>query len=1062
MGIECMKSPYKEDSDGIPKVPPGFMSLTSFNLKRVHDDVSCTANAFSSDVQQDRADVDCSIGDDVKLTRPLRQRPWVNYSQFDNSSDESDLELFDEDIPPPRCLPKGVTRGCAECSTCQKVTAGWRPEEACRPDLMDSPVFFPTEEEFKDTLKYIASIRQKAEPYGICRIVPPSSWKPPCPLMENETWEKAKFSTRIQQINKLQNRCSVKKMSLRHHLMQRKRRRLIKAGMRCGYNGNGDGVMETNELNCSDRFGFEAGPDFTLESFQKYANDFKKQYFRTKDLETESTSCLAEPPKQVEPSVVDIEGEYWRIVEKPTEEIEVLYGADLETGVFGSGFPKVNSMSSDVDEQYVKSGWNLNNFPRLPGSVLSFENAEISGVLIPWLYVGMCFSSFCWHVEDHHLYSLNYMHWGAPKIWYGVPGRAALKLEVAMKKYLPDLFEEQPDLLHKLVTQLSPSILKSEGVPIFRCVQHAGEFVLTFPRAYHAGFNSGFNCAEAVNVAPVDWLPHGQNAVELYREQARKISISHDKLLLGAAREAIRAQWEILFPGKKTFNNILWKGVCGPDGILAIALKARVEMERVRREYLCGSSQSLKMDPCFDETNEQECFVCLYDLYLSAATCRCSPDKFACLLHAKQLCRCAWSERQFLFRYEMEELHMLVDALGGKSSSIYRWGNLYLGLSLSSYVSSDKPKLPEASRRLFTVGTPEKKGEPLNRSISTTGTAGSPALTQENKVSELHLASPGIANRQVSQAGTSNTNEFKSDEKNRQDSASAKCLNNLDTVTPKPMTPGGNSKEIIVIDDESDEKEGISLINVQSIVKKENPSGSVQAKDEDKGIDKPSMPIGSQASSHSSVYRSVDMSFEKSVQEFSAVGGSGECSSSSDRKHSHNIQPQDIVISKGQESTVKLMDKGQPFMVSSPTMPNSFDRASRPKGPRMAKVIRRFNCIVEPLEYGVVLSGKLWCSNQAIYPKGFRSRVRYLSFMDPTQMCYYISEILDAGLHGPLFMVKLEQCPSEVFINVSPFKCWDMVRERVNLEIQRQHSLGKVNLPSLQPLDLLMALRCLG
>lgn len=69
----------------------------------------------------------------------------------------------------------------------------------------------------------------------------------------------------------------------------------------------------------------------------------------------------------------------------------------METGVFGSGFPKQShEVDSAVDEKYVSSGWNLNNFPRLPGSVLSYESSDISGVLVPWLYVGMCFSSFCW------------------------------------------------------------------------------------------------------------------------------------------------------------------------------------------------------------------------------------------------------------------------------------------------------------------------------------------------------------------------------------------------------------------------------------------------------------------------------------------------------------------------------------------------------------------------------------------------------------------------------------------------------------------------------------------
>ena len=61
--------------------------------------------------------------------------------------------------------------------------------------------------------------------------------------------------------------------------------------------------------------------------------------------------------------------------------------------------------------------------------MLAHCNDNVSGMVVPWLYVGMLFASFCWHVEDHYAHSINYMHFGAPKTWYGVPGDQAEAFE---------------------------------------------------------------------------------------------------------------------------------------------------------------------------------------------------------------------------------------------------------------------------------------------------------------------------------------------------------------------------------------------------------------------------------------------------------------------------------------------------------------------------------------------------------------------------------------------------------------------------------------------------------
>jgi hypothetical protein len=92
---------------------------------------------------------------------------------------------------------------------------------------------------------------------------------------------------------------------------------------------------------------------------------------------------------------------------------------------------------------------------------------------------------------------------------YGVPGSQAELFEEIFQREAPDLFQRDPKLLFKLCTMISPAKLTEGGVKVVRALQNPGEFVVTFPQAYHGGFSHGFNCSEAVNFAlPGASCPH--------------------------------------------------------------------------------------------------------------------------------------------------------------------------------------------------------------------------------------------------------------------------------------------------------------------------------------------------------------------------------------------------------------------------------------------------------------------------------------------------------------------------------------------------------------------------
>ncbi|KAI4904891.1 hypothetical protein NFI96_011591 [Prochilodus magdalenae] len=393
-------------------------------------------------------------------------------------------------------------------------------------------------------------------------------------------------------------------------------------------------------------FGFEqATREYTLQSFGEMADTFKADYFNM--------------PVHMVPTEL-VEKEFWRLVSSIEEDVTVEYGADIHSKEFGSGFPVNNGKRhlSEEEEVYARSGWNLNVMPVLEQSVLCHINADISGMKVPWLYVGMVFSAFCWHIEDHWSYSINYLHWGEPKTWYGVPAVAAEKLEEVMKKLTPELFEFQPDLLHQLVTIMNPNILMSHGVPVVRTNQCAGEFVITFPRAYHSGFNQGYNFAEAVNFCTADWLPTGRSCIEHYRRLRRYCVFSHEeltckmaacpeKLDLNLAAATHREMFIIVQEERKLRKALLEKGI--------------TEAEREAFELL--------------PDDERQCDKCKTTCFLSALACTSCTERLVCLYHTQDLCSCPIDKLYLRYRYTLDELLAMLHRLKVRAETFDSWAN---------------------------------------------------------------------------------------------------------------------------------------------------------------------------------------------------------------------------------------------------------------------------------------------------------------------------------------------------------------------------------------------------
>ncbi|KAG1354932.1 putative lysine-specific demethylase ELF6 [Cocos nucifera] len=423
-----------------------------------------------------------------------------------------------------------------------------------------APEYRPTETEFADPIAFISRIEGEAAAFGICKVIPPlpkpskkfvlanlnrslSTFPDPVPgSRPAATGDTAVFTTRHQELGSRRTRAPVHKQ-----------------------------VWQSGEV-------------YTLEQFEARSKAFaRSQLGGFKEVSPLLVEALfwkaaSEKPIYVE-YANDVPGSGFAVPEEPFRYYS--HRRRRRKRGFDRGrvqepkFPCL-AASSEVRQQYVSiaesseregtvtgtAGWKLSNSPwnlqaiaRAPGSLTRFMPDEVPGVTSPMVYIGMLFSWFAWHVEDHELHSLNFLHMGSPKTWYAVPGEYAATLEeiVRVQGYGGNVDRLTAfTMLGEKTTLLSPEVIVASGVPCCRLVQHPGEFVVTFPRAYHVGFSHGFNCGEAANFATPQWLKVAKEAAVRRAAMNYLPMLSHQQLLYMLTMSFVSRVPRELLPGVRS------------------------------------------------------------------------------------------------------------------------------------------------------------------------------------------------------------------------------------------------------------------------------------------------------------------------------------------------------------------------------------------------------------------------------------------------------------------------------------------------------------------------------
>ncbi|CAL9738337.1 DNA damage-responsive transcriptional repressor Rph1p [Monosporozyma servazzii] len=320
------------------------------------------------------------------------------------------------------------------------------------------PIFKPSFHDFKSFDSYINNIKKFGFVSGVIKVIPPKEWVER--LTKNEHYldvdllKDIKIKTPIQQ-----NITGNKGLYMIQNIEKKKNYNIIQ-----WKNLTNNYKLPNNPRNNIIDNDIEMINDSDFNHFAQNLNHDNLNQFNNQE------------------RIDFLESYYWKTLNFTMP----IYGADTPGSLFPVQFNE----------------WNLDHLP----NILNYIDRDIPGVNHSYLYAGAWKSTFAWHLEDQDLYSINYIHFGAPKQWYSIPQDQLSKFESFVKDQFPSEFRSCHEFLRHKTILISPQLLKENGIQCNKIIQHEHEFMITFPHGYHAGFNYGYNLAEAINFADEEWL----------------------------------------------------------------------------------------------------------------------------------------------------------------------------------------------------------------------------------------------------------------------------------------------------------------------------------------------------------------------------------------------------------------------------------------------------------------------------------------------------------------------------------------------------------------------------